>query len=331
MVARTHRLIALLSGFVVVSACDGQADSSAEPVTKEAAPPAPKREPPPTPESTTEAERPKPKVATSEKDAMAQAREVTAKPRRTFFCNCRFGDGDSVFPKSCFYRTRADDALAHKVEWTRVVPERSYGSYRKCWTEPLCKDEQGKPYSGRRCCYDSDPEFTAMSNDLHNIVPVIAEVALDRSNYTFDEVSGERRLYGACDFELDHQGKRAEPREQIRGDIARTYLYMNEIYGDALPLSAEERERFGRWSAEDPVDAAESERVARVTAIQQVPHPLVTNVPVVAGEPAEGKAASKGKSARPTGDKSEAATAGAGEKAPARDDGASAPSKGAAG
>lgn len=40
---------------------------------------------------------------------------------------------------------------------------------------------------------------------------------------------GEDRIFGTCDFEFESD--EAEPKEDIRGDIARIYFYMKQTYG----------------------------------------------------------------------------------------------------
>lgn len=41
-------------------------------------------------------------------------------------------------------------------------------------------------------------------------------------------LEGEARLYGSCDVEIDFKAKVIEPKPDIRGNIARTYFYMNK-------------------------------------------------------------------------------------------------------
>jgi deoxyribonuclease I len=45
-----------------------------------------------------------------------------------------------------------------------------------------------------------------------------------RSNYSMAMIEGEQRQFGACDVEIAE--RKIEPRPEIRGDIARIYLYM---------------------------------------------------------------------------------------------------------
>lgn len=61
-----------------------------------------------------------------------------------------------------------------------------------------------------------------MQADMYNLVLAVGELNTDRSNYHFSIIPVEKREYGACDFEVD--GKLVEAKEDIRGDIARTYF-----------------------------------------------------------------------------------------------------------
>ena len=67
-----------------------------------------------------------------------------------------------------------------------------------------------------------------MQADLYNLQPAIGEVNGLRSNYQIGEIDGEVREFGKCDVEI--KNKKVEPAPKIRGDIARTYLYMEYAY-----------------------------------------------------------------------------------------------------
>ena len=41
-------------------------------------------------------------------------------------------------------------------------------------------------------------------------------------------IKGEKREFGKCDVEI--KNKKVEPKESIRGEIARTYMYMDSVY-----------------------------------------------------------------------------------------------------
>ncbi|MDA0427653.1 endonuclease I family protein, partial [Stutzerimonas frequens] len=101
----------------------------------------------------------------------------------------------------------------------------------------------------------------------------VGELNGDRSNFRFGMIPGEPRAYGACDFEVDFKQRVAEPPESVRGDIARTYFYMEDQYG--LRISRKQRQLFEAWGRMDPVDAAERARAKRIEAIQGNGNPFV--------------------------------------------------------
>jgi len=101
---------------------------------------------------------------------------------------------------------------------------------------------------------------------MHNLVPSAGELNADRGNFSFGEIAGEARKYGNCDFEVDFSRKLAEPRPEIRGDIARAYLYMDEQYG--IDLGDTERTLFLNWHRVDPPDSWEIEKARIVERLQ---------------------------------------------------------------
>ncbi|MFA7084898.1 MAG: endonuclease [Arcobacteraceae bacterium] len=62
------------------------------------------------------------------------------------------------------------------------------------------------------------------------------------------------------------KARRAEPKEDIRGNIARTYFYFEATYG--MKISKQEKQLFEAWDKLDPVDAWEIERNKRIKKIQ---------------------------------------------------------------
>jgi deoxyribonuclease-1 len=121
-------------------------------------------------------------------------------------------------------------ARAHVVEAEHIFPASQFGNFRVCWREPetVCGDPN---ISGRDCCLATDPLFRSAHNDLMNLAPANGYVNGQRSDYNWGMIDGELREYGVCDFETDSTLRRAEPADAVRGDIARSMLYMSEIYG----------------------------------------------------------------------------------------------------
>jgi deoxyribonuclease-1 len=78
------------------------------------------------------------------------------------------------------------------------------------------------------CAKKMAPAFRFMEGDLHNLEPAIGEINGLRFNYSMAMIEGEARQFGACDVEI--ADRKIEPRPEIRGDIARIYLYMDTSY-----------------------------------------------------------------------------------------------------
>jgi deoxyribonuclease-1 len=94
-----------------------------------------------------------------------------------------------------------------------------------------------------------------MEADLYNLVPAIGELNADRSNFTFTELVGEPRKYGKVDFEVDFKMRKVEPRNEIKGQIARTYFYFHKTYN--LPISKKQLQLFNAWNKQYPESVQE--------------------------------------------------------------------------
>jgi deoxyribonuclease-1 len=57
-------------------------------------------------------------------------------------------------------------------------------------------------------------------------------------------VEGEKRVYGACDVEIDFKQRVIEPPPESRKKIAETY-YMQKTYG--LKISKKQQKLFNAW------------------------------------------------------------------------------------
>ena len=105
-----------------------------------------------------------------------------------------------------------------------------------------------------------------MEADMYNLFPAIGEVNGLRSNYPMTIIEGEEREFGKCDVEIKR--RRVEPREEVRGEIARTYMYMDSVYPGKGIISKKNRSMFEEWNRSDPVDERECERASKIEKIQ---------------------------------------------------------------
>lgn len=184
-----------------------------------------------------------------------------------FYCGCQFEwtgvSGGRVDLASCGYQIRAQETRAQRIEWEHILPASAFGRLRQCWQD-----------GGRSHCNDTDPVFNVMEADMHNLAPAVGEVNADRSNYRFDTLTQVGYQHGACDFKVDFNNNAVEPRDAIKGMIARTYFYMHDRYDLAMPRA--QQQLMMTWHNQFPATAWERERDARIRAIMGHSNPFVT-------------------------------------------------------
>ncbi|MBK1723850.1 deoxyribonuclease I [Thiocystis violacea] len=198
--------------------------------------------------------------------------------RETFYCGCRYSDKGAIDLGSCGLTSLSSVSRARRVEAEHVFPAAQFGQSRQCWREPKafkeCSKDNGETLSGRDCCQRVDPVFEAAHNDLINLYPAVGQINGQRSNYNWGMVSrGER--FGECEIRIDSSIRRVQPPADVRGDIARTMLYMRDTYG--FRLSSQDQQLYKAWNNGDPPDAWEIERDKRIKAIQRHGNEYVEN------------------------------------------------------
>ncbi len=180
--------------------------------------------------------------------------EVYRDQDKTFYCGSTFNSKKQV-THTGGYQPRKESKRAYRLEWEHVVPAHAFGQSFPEWRDghPDCVNKKGKSFKGRKCASKVNMDYRYMQADMHNLVPAIGEVNGLRSNYSFAMILGEKREFGSCDMEI--QNKKAEPPPEVRGDIARTYFYMDAAYPGRGIISGKNSKLFEAWDKEDPVDA----------------------------------------------------------------------------
>jgi len=199
--------------------------------------------------------------------------QVFAEERRTLYCGCPFDADRRPDLEACGYHSPGDSKRSRRIEVDHVVPASWIGKGRACWHEKICRDSKGRAFNGRKCCLAIDPAFRHAYQDLHNLWPAIGEVNERRSNYRFGLIKGEQRAFGRCDVEINKKNRLAEPRPEIRGDVARISLYMEAAHG--IHLDAHQRHLFETWHRADPPDALERLRNHRIDKLQGQQNPWI--------------------------------------------------------
>lgn len=194
-------------------------------------------------------------------------KEVNYDHHITFYCGCPFTSEKKILNTNG-YVPKKKWKRAYRLEWEHIVPAHAFGQSFSEWRNghPDCIDSKGRPFKGRKCTEKVNTEFRYMQADMYNLVPAVGEINGLRSNYSHGIIPGEKREFGTCDMEIE--GRKAEPPPNIRGDIARTYFYMDWAYPGHGIISKKNRKLFEAWDKQDPVDSWECERCKRIEKIQ---------------------------------------------------------------
>ncbi|MBJ9974314.1 endonuclease [Pseudomonas sp. S75] len=183
------------------------------------------------------------------------------------YCGCQWTwvgkSGGRIDPASCGLQPRKQANRADRTEWEHIVPAWTFGHQRQCWKN-----------GGREHCVDDDPVFRAMEADLFNLYPAVGEVNGDRSNFNYGMASGVAPQYGQCKTRVDFNQRAAEPRDEVKGLVARTTFYMFDRYG--LNMSRQQQQLLMAWDRQYPVSAWERERDRRIAGVMGHGNPFVS-------------------------------------------------------
>lgn len=129
-----------------------------------------------------------------------------------------------------------------------------------------------------------------MLDDIHHLFPVYPDHNSLRSNHPFKEIDDNtttKWVYLANQFtskpansELcsEYKSNQWEPRESVKGDIARAIAYFFTVYPTAVPVGISaviDETLLLQWNSQDPVDAAELKRDSLIFKYQKNHNPYV--------------------------------------------------------
>lgn len=185
----------------------------------------------------------------------------------TFYCGCDWiwvgKTGGRIQPERCGYEIRAIPTRGIRTEIEHVVPASWLGQQRQCWQN-----------GGRSNCNKTDPVFSAMEANLHNITVAVGELNADRSNYRFGALPSTPLQHGQCQSKVDFKARVFEPRDEAKGMAARIMMYMHDRYN--LSMSEQQQRLFMAWDKQFPVTAWERERDRRIAKIMGHSNGFVT-------------------------------------------------------
>jgi len=218
--------------------------------------------------------------ATNQKiDSFNQAKKlletkVYTNHRTTLYCGATFDTHKKVTPPEGFTTTKYLKR-SKKIEWEHVVPAENFGRTFSEWRDghKQCVNSKGKLFKGRRCAEKSNSQYRHMQADMYNLYPAIGAVNALRSNYNFTMLPASESDFGSCSMKIDN--RRAEPPEIARGEIARTYLYMESTYNQ-YSMSKAQRQLMNAWDKMYPVTDWECQRAERIFKLQKNKNEVVT-------------------------------------------------------
>ena len=142
-------------------------------------------------------------------------------------------------PRKPFTSKGKANVRAKRIEFEHIMPAHRFGKNLACWQN-----------GGRKACAN-DENFKKMEAEKRNLVPAIGEINADRSNFAYAESKDvPQGQYGKCNAYTDFKNKRFYPRDEVKGIIARIYLYMAKQY--KITLTQEEQSLMESWDKAYP-------------------------------------------------------------------------------
>ena len=159
---------------------------------------------------------------------------------------------------------------AERMEWEHIVPAENFGRTFNEWSKghKNCVSNKGKQFKGRSCAEKESEDFRYMYTDMYNLYPAIGAVNYLRANFNFTQFNQRdnvKNLFGGCRLKISRN--RVEPRDEVKGLIARTYFYMERTY-PRYKIGEPMRGILKTWNNNYPVTRWECERAYRIEKVQ---------------------------------------------------------------
>ena len=136
-------------------------------------------------------------------------------------------------------------------------------------------------------------------SDMHHLYPTRGNVNSSRGNKPFDEINDDQTdKWWRLDYyetsipnqfidefsEVDNDNEKFEPREDVKGNIARSMFYFYTIYNDVANHNFFDIQKdiLYEWHKQDPVDEIELSRTYAIAGYQNnIPNPFVLDSSLV--------------------------------------------------
>ncbi len=157
---------------------------------------------------------------------------------------------------------------AERMEWEHIVPAQNFGKTFTEWSNghKNCTFDGGKRYKGRKCAEQQSEEFRYMYTDMYNLYPSIGAVNFLRAHFNMTQFdTGIPVTFGTCQMKISRN--KVEPPDNMKGLIARTYLYMQSTY-PRYRIGEPMRGVLNAWNKKYPITKWECVRAYRIEKLQ---------------------------------------------------------------
>lgn len=215
---------------------------------------------------------------TSFGEAKSTLMKVYGHKNKTFYCDCPY-QKKSIKLRKCNLKLKKYKKRSSRLEWEHIVPAHAFGQSFSQWrnSATICgyrKNKKGKKkkISSRKCAR-KNKLFSAMESDIYNLVPAVGSVNALRSNFSMAQLtSSEMEI---CPGVMKSK-KKFMPADNKKGDVARIYLYMDQVYPGHGIISKKNTKLFQAWDKLDPVDKEECELAKRKQKYQGSVNPIMS-------------------------------------------------------
>jgi len=191
---------------------------------------------------------------------------------KTLHCGCFFDKQKRVYPNICDLAPKRRRIKSEKkiLKWVHAMPPSAFAVSMGCWEKSICTRSDGSNFKGAACCSDLSPKFKSMESDMHNLIPTFDWFPETKNDFYESVQFGGMGEYKMC---VNGGVIPKEPTTGVRGNLARSYLYMSFQY--RIPIEDKLEESFRVWHFEDPPDKTENKRNALIELIQGNRNPFI--------------------------------------------------------
>jgi deoxyribonuclease-1 len=172
-------------------------------------------------------------------ESISLIKNVYNQDKKTFYCNCEYENNLKIKKDLCPF-TFNDKKNEPKVVWENIVTVREISKSKY------------------------------VQNDLYNFIPVVKKIKKGNLPKNLP------KKFSNCSIKKNNNTH--EPPDHIKGDIARTYLYMNWAYPELQLLNKKQHRLMKSWNNIDPVDQDECTRAWKILNKQKNENPFVRKI-----------------------------------------------------